>query len=88
VCLNDKARLVFAVDTPYPPLQRLHADPDCHPCGNVINVGERLEDGSMRLVRDRPAGTPAWKRIYHRARNAVEGSRAASEKWGLRRMPV
>ena len=26
----------------------------------------------MRLVRDIPVGTPAWKRIYHRARNAVE----------------
>jgi hypothetical protein len=56
--------------------------------GKIINVGERFEDGSIRLVRDIPVGTPAWKRIYHRARNAVEGRNAAFERWGLKRLPV
>jgi hypothetical protein len=36
----------------------------------------------MRLVRDVPVGTPAWKRLYHRARNA------AAERWHLKRLPV
>ncbi len=42
----------------------------------------------MRLVRDISVGTPAWKRIYHRARNAVEGRNAAFEEWGLKRLSV
>ena len=33
-------------------------------------------------------GTPAWKRIYHRARNASEGRHSTLERWGLKRLPV
>ena len=33
-------------------------------------------------------GTPAWKRLYHRARNAAEGRHSAFERWGLKRPPV
>jgi hypothetical protein len=51
-------------------------------------VSERFEDGSIRLVRDIPVGAPAWKRIYHRARNAVEGRHSTFERWGLKRLPV
>jgi hypothetical protein len=87
-CLNGKAPVVFVEDAPYPPLECPHADPDSHPYGKIVNVGERFEDGSMRLVRDIPVGTPAWKRIYHRARNAVEGRNSTFERWGLKRMPV
>jgi len=39
-------------------------------------------------VRDVPVGTPAWKRIYHRARNASEGRHSILERWGLKRLPV
>jgi hypothetical protein len=42
----------------------------------------------MRLARDLPVGSPSWKRIYHRSRNAVEGRNATFEDWGLKRMPV
>lgn len=42
----------------------------------------------MRLVRDVPVGTPAWKRIYHRARNAVDGRNSTFKRWNLKRMPV
>ena len=42
----------------------------------------------MRLVRDLPVGSPAWKRLYHRARNAAEGRNAVCEDWDLKRMPV
>jgi hypothetical protein len=87
-CLAGKEPVLFVEDLSYPPLECPHADPDSQPYGKIINLGERFEDGSMRLVRDIPVGTPAWKRIYHRARNAVEGRNAAFEKWGLKRMPV
>ena len=52
------------------------------------NIAERFADGSLRLVRDLPVGTPTWKDLYHRARNAVEARNAAFENWGLKRMPV
>lgn len=87
-CLDGKSPVVFVEDVPYPPPECPHADLDSRPYGKIINVGERFENGSMRLVRDIPVGTPAWKRIYHRARNAVEGRNAAFEKWNLKRMPV
>jgi hypothetical protein len=87
-CLNGRDPVVVVEDTPYPPPECPHANPDFHPYGKIINVGERFEDGSMRLVRDIPVGTPAWKRVYHRARNAVEGRNAAFEKWDLKRLPV
>jgi hypothetical protein len=71
----------------YPP-------PDCpyqhthHPHGRIFNLGERFPDGSMRLARDLPVGSNAWKALYHRARNAVEGRNATFEAWGLKRLPV
>jgi hypothetical protein len=40
------------------------------------------------LVRDLPVGTPAWNRIYHRARNASEGRNASLQQWGFKRLPV
>jgi len=72
----------------YPPDECPHIEPAHHPYGKIINIGERFKDDSIRLVRDIPVGTPAWKRFYHRARNAVEGRNAAFEQWGLKRMPV
>ena len=47
-----------------------------------VNVGERFADGSIRLVRDLPVGTPAWERIYHRARNASEGRHCHPRRLG------
>jgi len=71
----------------YPP-------PDCpyqstdHPLGRIVNLGARFPDGSIRLVRDLPVGSPSWKKLYHRARNAVEGRNATFEAWGFKRLPV
>jgi len=87
-CLDHKEPLVFVEDMPYPPQECPHADPDAHPYGKIVNIGEHFADGSIRLVRDIPVDTLAWKRIYHRARNAVEGRNAAFEQWGLKRLPV
>jgi hypothetical protein len=87
-CLNGGTPVVSMEDAPHPPDQCAYLKPDHSSYGKIINVADRFEDGSMRLVRDVPVGSPTWKRIYHRARNAVEGRNAAFEDWGLKRMPV
>ncbi len=87
-CLNGVSPVVAVENATYPPDECPHIEPDHHPYGKIINVGDRFKNGSIRLVRDIPVGTPAWKRFYHRARNAVEGRNAAFEQWGLKRMPV
>ena len=71
----------------YPPNECPFQTAD-HPHGKIINVGERFADGSSRLVRDVPVGTPTWKRLYHRARNATEGRNATLEGWGFKRLPL
>lgn len=69
--------------------------PDCpyrdragRPLGLIKNVGRAFGDGSLRLVRDVPYGSPAWKELYRRARNGAEGRNATLEGWGLKRLPV
>jgi hypothetical protein len=59
-----------------------------HPYGKILNVGERFANGSIRLARDVPVGSTAWKRLYHRARNASEARNATFEHWNLKRLPV
>ena len=71
----------------YPPVECPYRSPD-HPNGRVINVGERFADGSIRLARDLPFGTPTWKHAYHQARNAVEGRNSTLEMWGFKRLRV
>jgi len=72
----------------------IYSPPECAyqaeglPHGKILNVGERFPDGSLRLVRDVPVGSPTWKTLYHRARNASEGRNATYEHWDLKRMPV
>jgi len=88
-CLDGATPVVSVEGAIYPPDECPHADPAHHPYGKIINVGECFKkDGSTRLVRDIPVGTPAWKRFYHRGRNAVEGRNGAFERWGFKRMPV
>jgi hypothetical protein len=86
-CDQDTEPVVKLDQTPYPPLDCPYRDPD-RPHGQIINLAERFADGSIRLVRDIPVGTPTWKRTYHRARNAVEGRNATFQRWGLKRLPV
>jgi hypothetical protein len=86
-CSNDADPKVQLPQVTYPP-------PDCpyqqrdHPHGRIFNLGRHFPDGSMRLARDLPVGAAAWKRLYHRGRNAVEGRNATFEDWGLKRLPV
>jgi len=84
-CLKGTDPKVQIPELTYPP-------PDCpyldtsH--GRIVNLAERFPDGSTRLVRDIPVGSPAWKALYHRARNAVEGRNATFEAWGFKRLSV
>lgn len=86
-CLKDTAPKVQLPEVTYPPLDCPYQHTD-HPHGRIVNLGERFPDGSIRLVRDLPLGSPTWKSLYHRARNAVEGRNATFESWGLKRLPV
>ena len=86
-CLHGAEPLVRQAEVTYPPPECAWQNPD-HPLGEIRNIAERFADGSLRLVRDIPVGTPAWKDLYHRARNAVEARNAAFENWGLKRLPV
>ena len=86
-CLKNTPPKAQLPDVTYPP-------PDCpyqlsdHPHGRIFNLARHFPDGSMRLARDLPVGSPSWKRIYHRGRNAVEARNATFEDWGLKRLPV
>ena len=86
-CLNGRTPRVQLAETLYPPPECPYQDAQ-RPHGKIVNVGETFDDGSIRLARDIPVGTPAWKRLYRRARNAAEGRNADLEGWGLKRMPV
>lgn len=86
-CLHGAKPLVRLDTTIYPPPE-CPFQTDTHPHGQVINVGERFADGSIRLTRDLPVGTPTWKQLYHRARNAVEGRNSTMERWDLKRLSV
>jgi hypothetical protein len=86
-CLNGTLPLVELDEVIYPPQECAHQDPQ-RPHGQIINVGETFKNGSIRLVRDIPVGTPAWKRLYHRARNASEYRNAVLEGWGWKRVSV
>jgi len=87
-CLRKAEPSVTLALATYPPPACPYRDADHHPWGQVVNIGERFADGSMRLVRDLPVGTPAWERVYHRARNASESRHATLERWGFKRLSV
>lgn len=87
-CSNDTDPLVPIAGLPDLPDECPYLLPD-HPFGQIVNLEERFKsDDSIRLVRDVPVGSPTWKRIYHRARNASESRNATFERWGLKRLPV
>ncbi len=55
--------------------------------GYTVTVGRTHADGSVRLAREIPYGSPAWKERYGR-RNSVESRNSVLELLGLKRMPV
>jgi hypothetical protein len=58
-----------------------------HKHGYTITVGRTHADGSVRLAREIPYGSAAWKERYNR-RNAAESRNSALERLGLKRLPV
>jgi hypothetical protein len=86
-CLQGRAPQVHLPQVTYPPPECPYQAPQ-HQHGKVVNVGACFGDGSWRLVRDVVVGSPTWKALYHRGRNAVEGRNATLEDWGLKRLPV
>jgi hypothetical protein len=86
-CLHGAEPLVSLAKVRYPPHECPHRKPT-RPYGNILNLGERFANDSIRLVRDVPVGSTAWKRLYHRARNASEARNATFEHWDLKRLPV
>jgi hypothetical protein len=76
------------------PPERGRLPPDCphrfdgDKHGLVRDVGRTFPDGSTRLVRDVPYGSPFAKKLYARARNAAEERNSEFEDLGLKRMPV
>jgi hypothetical protein len=86
-CLHGTEPLVSLAGVIYPPNECPHQEPT-RPYGNILNLGERFANDSIRLVRDLPVGSTAWKRLYHRARNASEARNATFEHWYLKRLPV
>ena len=86
-CLHGVEPLVRLDGVTYPPLECGYQKAE-HPYGKILNVAECFPDGSLRLVRDVPVGSPAWKSLYHRARNASEGRNATCEGKDLKRLPV
>ncbi len=87
VCLKGVDPVVQVNELSYPPDPCPYQDQD-HPHGKVVNIAETFGDSSIRLARDIPVGTPTWKRLYHRARNASEDRNADLEDWHLKRLPV
>lgn len=86
-CLQGREPQVRLPQVSYPPPECPYQAPDQRH-GKVVNVGACFPDGSWRLVRDLPVGSPTWKALYHRGRNAAESRNATLEGWGLKRMPV
>lgn len=86
-CLKGTTPLVELDHVIYPPKECAHLHPE-RPLGQIINIGETFKNGSIRLVRDILVGTPTWKRLYHRARNASEYRNSVLEGWGLKRLPI
>jgi hypothetical protein len=86
-CQKGISPAVTLSRTIYPPEECPHRKPD-HPFGKIVNVRETFANGSIRLVRDLPVGTPAWKRLYHRARNASEYRNSVMEDWHLKRLSL
>lgn len=86
-CLQGVEPQVRLPRVSYPPPECPYQAPEQRH-GKVVNVGACFADGSWRLVRDLPVGSPTWKARYHRGRNAAESRNATLEGWGLKRLPV
>jgi hypothetical protein len=77
VCLTDPERPVPECD---------YLKPE-HKHGYTVSVGRTHADGSVRLAREIPFGSAAWKERYNR-RNSAESRNSVLKRLGLKRLPV
>ena len=71
------------------PIQPVLGCPYLEPAGGsgyTVNLGRAFPDGSNRLAREIPYGSPAWQARYGR-RNLSESRNGQLEGLGLKRMP-
>jgi hypothetical protein len=76
-CQHDPER-------PVPPCDYLKSE---YNHGYTTTIGRTHADDSVRLAREIPYGSPAWKERYGR-RNSAESRNSVLERLGLKRMPV
>ena len=76
-CQNDLQSRVYQCD--YLSAEYKH--------GYTVTVGRTHADNTVRLAREIPYGSPAWKKRYNR-RNSAESRNSVLERLGLKRMPV
>ena len=76
-CLQDSERPVPACD--YLESNYKH--------GYTVDVGRTHADGTVRLAREIPYGSPVWKERYGR-RNSAESRNSILKRLGLKRLPV
>lgn len=76
-CRNDPQRAV-------PDCDYLNAQ---HKHGYTTTVGRTHADGTVRLAREIPYGSPTWRKLYHR-RNCAESRNSILQRLGLKRLPV
>jgi hypothetical protein len=85
-CAQVCRRLPLPPDLPEQPVAACPYRDPAHPSGFVVNVGRTLPDGSTRLAREIPYGSPRWQARYAR-RNLAESRNAQVEGLGLKRLP-
>jgi hypothetical protein len=79
------AKACLAVtERPVPACDYLHPQ---HKHGYTTTVGRTHADGSVRLAREIPYGSPTWKKLYHR-RNCAESRNSVQQRLALKRLPV
>ena len=84
-CEKACLRVQHTDPEPGPPPQCPYQQPP-YKHGQVINVARTLPDGCVRLAREVPYDSPAWKKRYGR-RSLSESRNGLLENMGLKRLP-
>jgi hypothetical protein len=87
VCAQACRREPLRKDAPIQPIDDCPFLDPAHPLGFSVNVGRTLPDGSVRLAREIPYGSPHWKARYGR-RNRAESRNSQLEGMDLKRLPA
>jgi hypothetical protein len=86
VCAQACRREPLTTDGPIAPVAGCPYLAPTQPLGFIVNVGRTMPDGSTRLAREIPYGSPTWKVRYAR-RNLSESRNSQIEALDLKRLP-